>query len=185
MACNFPCQTLGGPRWTQRPGPPVTSATHTATPLTHHWPTVINRCQWRTTVCMCVRCVSPACWGLGSISEALSLNSVLMWPMRLSALSLLYTTQWSTSALLTPLPLQTLTFPYSLSKKPTPSRSFSLSQCWLALYCKLNNNVSVVLFLIYLSSQTCGEDMRHFFWQYACHLHSGASVLYENAVILQ
>lgn len=82
MTCDFPQWILGGPRWTQRPGLPVTSATHTTTPLAHRWPTVANRCQERTTACTAhVCCVSRACNGLVSIIRAHLLDLLLMWPV--------------------------------------------------------------------------------------------------------
>ncbi len=138
------------------------SHTYYHTSHTHHRPAVINRCQWRITVCMRVRCVSPACWGLGSISGALSLNPVLMWPMRLSALSPLYTTQWSTSALLTPLPLQ-------LSPSHTPLcrnlhiHTFLLALHLLPLSSKSNHNISVVLFVFIYPVSLVGKMYVIFF----------------------
>lgn len=155
MACNFPCRKLGGLRWTQRPGLSVTSATHTPTPL------VVNRCQPRTTVCMCVRCVSQACWGLGSISGALSLNLVLMWPMRLlrplCPVPIIHNPVEHFSSVYTPAPAP-LTFLYT-----TP--------CSKNLH--VHTNFPFLLFVFVYPVRLVGNMYDISFWQYCVsHIHT-------------
>lgn len=113
---------------------------------------VINRCQRRTTACMCVRCAKRACRGLGSISGALSLNPLLMWPMRLlwPLCPRPHYTQPSGALQprFTPVPLH-LSPSHSLAESLHVHAHFHTHSTRFAFSCKSNNNnnVSLVLFM--------------------------------------
>lgn len=63
-----------------------------------------------------------------------------------------------------------LTFLDLLVQKPTCSCSFSLSHHLLALSCKSNNNVSVLLFML-IYPVRCVENMYIFVWAILCVTH--------------
>lgn len=125
-------------------GLPVTLS-HTS--HTHCWPTIMNRWQWRTTVCVCVCSVIQTCWRLCSINRALSLNLVLMWPMLLVCPCCPFPithnlVEYFSYAYTLPLHLSPFFVPFP--KQNTGSSSFSVSYC---LPCKLNNKVLVRLLI--------------------------------------
>lgn len=143
--------------------------------LTHHWPTVVNRCQRRTTACMCARWESRACRGLGSISGALSLNLVLMWPMRLlwPRLPCPHYTQPSGALQLYLHLSPSCTL---LSKNLHVHAHFHFHTIYLHYPAKSKNNASVVLFMFIYPLRLVGNMYVIFSGKSVCHTFAQWSI---------
>lgn len=111
--------------------------------------------------------------GLGSIRGALSLNLVLMWPMRLLCplCSVPHYTQPSGA-------LQLCLHPFPCtSHLPIPPFSTNLYVYahfhFHTIYLDYPaSQIIMIQLYVYLSSHTCGEHVRHFSGNTLCHIHT-------------